>query len=147
MTYNEKLVKLRKEHGFTQEQLAEMIGVSRQAISRWEAGETVPEAALLIRLCDVYHVSADYLLRDEYQSDDDAPAVVRKAEELADVSGQRARARQIALVFGVFALCGAVWGIVLSETPIQLAASCFFAALLAGVTAWQLVLAVKEKRK
>lgn len=145
MTYNEKLVKLRKEHGFTQERLAERIGVSRQAISRWEAGETVPEAALLIRLCDVYHVSADYLLRDECQSDDDAPAVVRKVEELADVSAQRARARQIAIVFGVFSTSFAVWGIVRSETPMQLAVSCFLAALLAGITAWRLVLGFKTR--
>ena len=64
MKFEEKLVKLRKEHKLSQEQLAEKLGVSRQAISRWEAGETTPDMANLLGLCDVFDVSADFLIRE-----------------------------------------------------------------------------------
>ena len=64
MKFEEKLVMLRKEHKLSQEQLAEKLGVSRQAVSRWEAGETTPDLANLLGLCDAFSVSADYLIRD-----------------------------------------------------------------------------------
>ena len=48
--------------GYTQEQLSEKLGVSRQAVSRWELGETTPEMNILIQLCKVFDVSADYFL-------------------------------------------------------------------------------------
>ncbi|MBR3292962.1 MAG: helix-turn-helix domain-containing protein [Oscillospiraceae bacterium] len=70
MTYAEKLLHLRKGHGYTQEQLAEVLGVTRQAISRWESGTTMPEAAVLIKICDTFHVSADSLLYDSIDLDD-----------------------------------------------------------------------------
>lgn len=65
MTTGEKLSKLRKEHGYTQEQLAEVIGVSRQAVSRWESDMAFPETDKLIRLSSMYGCSVDYLLMDK----------------------------------------------------------------------------------
>lgn len=64
MTLGDKLAKLRKEHGYTQEQLAEILGVSRQAISKWESDSAYPETEKLIRLAKMYHTSLDYLLLD-----------------------------------------------------------------------------------
>ena len=61
MTTAEKLVRLRKEKGLSQLQLAEEINVSRQAISRWEVGLAVPSREKLKALSELYHVSMDYL--------------------------------------------------------------------------------------
>ena len=64
MTMGEKILNMRKARGWSQEDLAERIGVSRQAVSRWEAGTAKPDADKIIAICDLFGVSADYLLRD-----------------------------------------------------------------------------------
>lgn len=70
MTIGDKLSKLRKQNNYTQEQLADILGVSRQAISKWESNASYPETEKLIQLSNMYHCSLDYLLRDEMESDD-----------------------------------------------------------------------------
>lgn len=62
MQFNETLAKLRKERSYTQEQLAEKLNVSRQAVARWEMGETAPDVYILQKLCEIFRVSADALL-------------------------------------------------------------------------------------
>ena len=64
MTLGEKLSKLRKENNYTQEQLADVLGVSRQAISKWESNITYPETDKLIRISELFHCSLDYLLKE-----------------------------------------------------------------------------------
>ena len=64
MTLGDKLTKLRKENNYTQEQLAELLGVSRQAISKWESDTAYPETEKLLRLGELYDCSMDYLLKD-----------------------------------------------------------------------------------
>ena len=64
MTLGDKLVKLRRENNYTQEQLAELLGVSRQAVSKWENNIAYPETEQLIRLGKLYGCSMDYLLKD-----------------------------------------------------------------------------------
>lgn len=64
MTLGDKLTKLRKENNYTQEQLAEILGVSRQAISKWESDAAYPETEKLLRLGELYDCSMDYLLKD-----------------------------------------------------------------------------------
>ena len=61
---SEKLYKLRKNSGLSQEQLAEQLNVSRQAISKWESGTAVPESEKLIKISNYFGVSVDYLLKD-----------------------------------------------------------------------------------
>lgn len=78
MTTGEKLAKLRREQNLTQEQLAELLGVSRQAISRWESGAAYPETEKLIRLGKLYHCSMDYLLMEEVE---ETNTVVGSAED------------------------------------------------------------------
>ena len=65
MSLAEKLVSLRKQKGLTQMDLAERLNVSRQAISRWEAGAAVPSTDNLKVLGELYGVSVDYLLNDK----------------------------------------------------------------------------------
>lgn len=71
MELNEKLTQLRKEKSLTQMELAEEINVSRQAISKWEIGKTVPSMENLICLSKLYDVPLDYLIneRDKQKTD------------------------------------------------------------------------------
>lgn len=61
---SERLYKLRKKSGLSQEQIAEQLNVSRQAISKWELGAEVPESEKLIIISEYFKVSVDYLLKD-----------------------------------------------------------------------------------
>lgn len=54
----------RKQNGFTQEQVAEKLGVSRQAVAKWERGESVPDIENVIALADMYEVTVDSLVRN-----------------------------------------------------------------------------------
>ena len=73
MTLGDKLSKLRKENNYTQEQLAEILGVSRQAISKWESNITYPETDKLIRMSQLFHCTTDYLLLEENNTSDRMP--------------------------------------------------------------------------
>ena len=61
---SEKIYTLRRKSGLSQEQLAEIIGVSRQAISKWEGGLSVPESEKLIAISEYFNVTLDYLLKE-----------------------------------------------------------------------------------
>ena len=65
MTLGEKLSKLRKEYGYTQEQLAEVLGVSRQSISKWESDTAYPETDKLLKMGKLFECSMDYLLNED----------------------------------------------------------------------------------
>ena len=65
MTLGEKLSKLRKEYNYTQEQLADILGVSRQSISKWESDIAYPETDKLIKMGKLFECSMDYLLNDD----------------------------------------------------------------------------------
>lgn len=82
MTFAEKFVQLRKRAGYTQEELADILQVSRQAISRWEMGTAVPDSSNLLQISKLFKVSADYLLNDDYESDGDIPAVQENSKTL-----------------------------------------------------------------
>ena len=84
MKFEEKLTMLRKKNGMSQEDLADQLGVSRQAISRWELGSTMPDAPNLLKLSSLFGVSIDYLLHDDYQSESDAPAVKEVQRTMAE---------------------------------------------------------------
>ncbi len=62
MKLNEKLIKLRKSKGLTQDELAEKLGVSRQAISKWELGDSEPELNKVKSICDYFGVDYNYLI-------------------------------------------------------------------------------------
>ena len=68
MTLGDKLTRLRKENNYTQEQLADVLGVSRQAVSKWESNITYPETDKLIRVSELFNCSLDYLLKDGEES-------------------------------------------------------------------------------
>ena len=63
MSLSENLQFLRQRRGVTQEQLAEELDVSRQSVSKWESGVSYPEMDTILKLCDIFHVDMDTLLR------------------------------------------------------------------------------------
>ena len=122
MRFGEKLADLRKSHGYTQENLAEKLGVSRQAVARWEANDTVPDITMLLGICEIFHVSADYLIHDDYESDEDIPAVREKSETVREVT-EKSRANHLiaGICFAVAAFCSLLsLGILLTSSEVML---------------------------
>ena len=71
---------LRRRAGYTQENLAEALGVSRQAVSKWESGQSLPEAATLLTLADLLSCTLDQLMREELSAEDFPPPSAAEAE-------------------------------------------------------------------
>ena len=67
MTFKEKIVKLRKLKGLTQDEFASAVGVSRQAVYKWESGQSYPEVAKLLEMKVLFNISIDDLLDDNYE--------------------------------------------------------------------------------
>ena len=87
MNLAEKITELRKKKGISQEELAEILNVSRQTISRWEVGIALPDAVNLVQLSKVFDVSTDYLLHNEYQNENDLPIVKKTVISEKEKSG------------------------------------------------------------
>ena len=71
MIFADKLIALRKQHGLSQEQLAEKLNVSRQSVSKWEGAQSIPDINKIIQLSQIFGVSTDYLLKDELENEKD----------------------------------------------------------------------------
>ena len=67
MKFNEKLIKLRKEKGLSQEELGEKLNVARQTISKWELGETTSEMDKLVQISEIFDISLDNLIKDKQE--------------------------------------------------------------------------------
>lgn len=70
MILADKIIKLRKKNGWSQEELAEKMEVSRQAVSKWEGAQTVPDLEKVLRLSNLFGVTTDYLLKDELETEE-----------------------------------------------------------------------------
>ncbi len=79
----DKLLQLRREKGFSQEQLADLLNVSRQSVSKWEAGGTMPELEKIVAISDIFGVSVDYLVRDNTVEREQLKTVVTTADNAA----------------------------------------------------------------
>ena len=75
MNFGSNLKRKRVEKGYTQEQFSELLGVSRQAVSKWELDEMLPDGENIVKIAKLFSVTTDYLLNDEYESDNDLPKV------------------------------------------------------------------------
>ena len=84
MTFGEKLQSLRQRAGMSQDALAERLQVSRQAVSRWERDETMPETDKVVALADIFGVTTDYLLR--LQPEQTEPEDVASIEGFTDMT-------------------------------------------------------------
>ncbi len=90
MTFADKLIALRKKAGWSQEELAEQLNVTRQSVSKWEGAQSVPELDKMLRLSELFGVSTDYLLKDEIEEPEhikaanDTPSLRRVSMEEAN---------------------------------------------------------------
>ncbi len=109
MAVSDKLYALRKKEGLSQEQLADKLNVSRQAISKWETGSAVPESEKLIAISNYFNVSLDYLMKDEEANN------LEKVEVHADGSREKWIVGLAACVLGV--VCLLIWGLVSVFNP------------------------------
>lgn len=97
MKLYEKLFNLRKEKNITQQELSEILGVSRQAISRWEMGTSFPSVENFLQLSRLYNVSIDFLINDELDSEKDIP--VAKATDACAKFGYKQVIKRIVIFF------------------------------------------------
>ena len=125
MTFGEKLTRLRKREGLSQEALAERLGVSRQAVSRWEQGTALPDAAKLLPCAKLFSVNVEWLLDDARGWEDQAQSA-EPAQETETRAAHGDRPWYIAggIVTGAGALglvamgiLSAVFPAVVSEAP------------------------------
>ena len=104
MIFADKLIRLRKKNGWSQEELAEKMNVSRQAVSKWESAQATPDLDKLLQLSRLFGVTTDYLLKDEIESEEHAESTpensvrrVTLAEANAYLQSRRRAAVHIAL--------------------------------------------------
>ena len=106
MELSQKLYSLRKKSGLSQEQLAEQLNVSRQAISKWESGISIPESDKLLAISKYFKVSLDYLMKEDYE--DSSNVDERKGG--ADKSTQTGHA--VGLIVCIAGIIGLIiWGL------------------------------------
>ena len=106
MTLGEKIAKQRKELNYTQEQLADILGVSRQSISKWESDIAYPETDKLIELGKLFDCSMDYLLKEDVIEKNGAQAsgFTEKVEEISRkvmTDKNKGKATKILKVIGI----------------------------------------------
>lgn len=70
MILADKIIRLRKKNGWSQEELAEKMKVSRQAVSKWEGAQTIPDLEKILMLGNLFGVTTDYLLKDEMEDEE-----------------------------------------------------------------------------
>lgn len=108
MNLGEKIFKLRKEKGLSQEALAEQIGTTRQAVSKWENNQGFPETEKLLQLSNIFEVSTDFLLKDaktEKSADEKGYYVSREMAEAYIISEKKV-SRYVGTGFMFWALAG-----------------------------------------
>jgi len=125
MILADKIIRLRKKNGWSQEELAEKMNVSRQAVSKWEGAQTVPELEKILMLSQLFGVTTDYLLKDEIENeefthDDAASGIKRVTFAEANEYIEHRKKASLLIALGVF-LC-----IISPSALIILAAAPFF---------------------
>ena len=106
MAFSEKLYTLRKQKGLSQEQLAEELNVSRQAISKWESGRAFPETEKLLAVSDYFGVSLDELMKEE------ANPVRKDPQEKPKPAGNERKKQTLGLIVCIGGVvCLLLWGV------------------------------------
>ena len=88
MEFNNKLYELRKQKGFSQEELANRLNVSRQTISKWEVGESTPDMEKLVAISDLFEMSLDELVKGEEPKLAEPSEQIVKSELYSDIKEQ-----------------------------------------------------------
>lgn len=112
MKLNEKIYMLRKKLGWSQDELAEKLAVSRQSVSKWETGDNIPEPTKLVSLAKIFSVSIDYLLDDSQQ--EYIPPQAKESIDIADkvMSKSEALFKNYGWILGLILFLMGLWRIV-----------------------------------
>ena len=94
MILAEKIMKLRKQNGWSQEELAVRLNISRQSVSKWESTASIPDLDNIIKLSEIFGVSTDYLLKDEIEED---AGLLETVEESTGMEQEREKVRSVSL--------------------------------------------------
>ena len=86
MILAEKIINLRKKNGWSQEELAEKLGVTRQSISKYEGAQSIPDLYKILKLSEIFGVTTDYLIKDELEEEEYAPSQMHENESESDRS-------------------------------------------------------------
>lgn len=104
MIFADKIIRLRKKNGWSQEELADKVNVSRQAVSKWESAQSVPDLQKIIQLSQLFGVTTDYLIKDEIENEEftseDSKDTVKKitlAEANVYIESRRKASKNIAI--------------------------------------------------
>lgn len=84
MILADKIINLRKKNGWSQEELAEKLGVTRQSVSKYEGAQSIPDLDKILKLSEIFGVTTDYLIKDELEEEEYAPAQMQKNESESD---------------------------------------------------------------
>ena len=99
MNFGEEIKRIRQKEGLTQEQFAERLNVTRQAIFNWENNKNLPDIGMLILISDVFHISLDILIKGENHMNNMTEKVIKDASET-----RRAKYNMISTVVGAVLL-------------------------------------------
>lgn len=89
MILADKIIRLRKKAGWSQEELAEQLGVTRQSVSKWEGAQSVPDIEKILQMSRIFGVTTDYLLKDEVDSESKEVETLATVEEMTDTPLRR----------------------------------------------------------
>lgn len=145
MKLPDKIIKLRKANGWSQEDFAEKLNVSRQAISRWENGSALPDAQNVLQISKLFNVTTDYLLNDDYESDGDIPVVQTATQKTENLLSRKKRLHLISAICFTIAVLSWLMAAVSSVNNIQLVFFCFSLALCATNAVAQFILFFRKR--
>ena len=151
MILADKIIRLRKKNGWSQEELADKMNVSRQAVSKWESAQTIPDLEKILLLGRLFGVTTDYLLKDEIENeectDDSSNSAVKKISiEDANVYIEQRKRSSWRIAFATFlciispitliilsTLSGLSNSVIAESTAVTVGLSVFFAFILCAV--------------
>ena len=126
MTIGERLLKLRKDKNISQEELANVLDVSRQTISKWETGESMPDFNKIVPLCEYFEISSDELLTG-----------IKKGDNLLDNQKENKKnkfARNIAISVGLYIFSIAMIVLFAAFFDAPIIGTCVFLTIIAIAT-------------
>lgn len=105
MDISEKILQLRKANNLTQEELAEQVNVSRQTVSKWESGQTIPEIEKIVTMSGIFHVTTDYLLKPSELDELSIKAEVLEKQQQALVEENKKRKSRNICILSCAGVC------------------------------------------
>lgn len=84
MILADKIINLRKKNGWSQEELAEKLGVTRQSVSKYEGAQSIPDLDKILKLSEIFGVTTDYLIKDELEEEEYVPSQMQEKESGSD---------------------------------------------------------------